>query len=229
MRHAWLLLAVAACGAQPNTAVKYGEQVFHDARFAQSGFNKFSCATCHATRASDSAMYSGYSMAGVTRRPTYWGGYEPRLIDAVSFCYVFFMRGPGDLDPDEPRSKSLYEYLDSLKTDADAPALPLSVVKDIADVPRGESKRGEAVYQSACQSCHGAIHSGSGRISDFASILPEVKNDYGQTFPGVEPSLVFIEKVRHGQFFGVGGNMPLFSKETLSDEDLGALLAYLGV
>jgi thiosulfate dehydrogenase len=35
--------------------------------------------------------------------------------------------------------------------------------------------------------------------------------------------------VRHGQFFGVGGNMPLFTREALSDSDLGAIVAYLGL
>ena len=36
-----------------------------------------------------------------------------------------------------------------------------------------------------------------------------------------------IEKVRHGKFFSVGGNMPLFSLEALSDAQLGDVLAYL--
>jgi thiosulfate dehydrogenase len=54
-----------------------------------------------------------------------------------------------------------------------------------------------------------------------------VTADYPNQFPGVEPSLVVIEKVRHGRFFNIGGDMPLFSQEALSDEDLGALLAYL--
>ena len=57
--------------------------------------------------------------------------------------------------------------------------------------------------------------------------LPGVTADYPEDFPGVEPSLVVIEKVRHGRFFDIGGEMPLFSQEALSDEDLGALLAYL--
>ena len=59
--------------------------------------------------------------------------------------------------------------------------------------------------------------------------MPEVFNDYDLLFPGVPKQLVVIEKVRHGQFFGVGGNMPLYSLEALSDEDLGALLAFLGL
>jgi thiosulfate dehydrogenase len=56
-----------------------------------------------------------------------------------------------------------------------------------------------------------------------------VANEYGELFPGVPRQLVVIEKVRHGQFFGVGGSMPPYSQEALPDTDLGALLAFLGL
>ena len=85
------------------------------------------------------------------------------------------------------------------------------------------------VYTAACQDCHGAAHTGQGRLTPLAPILPEVSQEYGELFPGVSPGLVFIEKVRHGRFFGVGGNMPPYSQEALSDQDLGALLAFLGL
>ena len=55
----------------------------------------------------------------------------------------------------------------------------------------------------------------------------EITETYPEDFPGVDPSLVVIEKVRHGRFFNIGGEMPLFSEEALSDDDLGALLSYL--
>lgn len=46
---------------------------------------------------------------------------------------------------------------------------------------------------------------------------------------GYETGVVVVEKVRHGVFFNIGGTMPPSSLEVLSDEDLGALLAYLGI
>ncbi|MBX5484795.1 MAG: cytochrome C oxidase Cbb3, partial [Myxococcaceae bacterium] len=58
---------------------------------------------------------------------------------------------------------------------------------------------------------------------------PEITETYPTTFPGVNPRLVIIEKIRHGQFFGVGGNMPLYGREMLSDEQVADLLAYLGL
>jgi len=208
------------------SAERYGEQLFHDPAFSGSRVNAWSCATCHATSASDTRLLSGHPLGGATERPSYWGGKSERLIDAASFCYVYFMRGAKPLEPAEPRSRALYEYLASLKGSTEAQ--PLTFVPNLPDdVPRGDKARGEQVYASACRDCHGDIHTGRGRNSELANILPEVKEEYAEVFPGIPPAKVFVEKVRHGQFFAVGGNMPLFAVERLSDEDLGALLAYL--
>jgi thiosulfate dehydrogenase len=226
VKPALLALVLTGCGAVP--AASYGEQLFNDPQFAGSQFNVWSCATCHATRADDQRILSGASLVNAVNRPSYFGGRQPRLIDAASFCYVYFMRGPGPLQPCEPRSKALYAYLDSLSAAAAAPAVPMTMVLTTEDVPRGDSTRGEAVYRAACQSCHGAKSTGQGQNSKLASLLPNVADEYPQVFPGIAPGLVFIEKVRHGQFFEVGGNMPFFSKEAISDADLGALLSYLG-
>jgi thiosulfate dehydrogenase len=217
-----LLLSPSACTP---SAQAYGQQLFTDAQFSGSKFDTWSCATCHATRDDDTRMLSGHPLAGAAQRPSYWGGNELRFIDAASFCYVYFMRGAKAFDPAEPRSRALYEYLASLKGASDAK--PYTVVANLMDVPRGDATRGAQVYTSACKDCHGELHTGKGQNTPLASILPDVKNDYAMLFPGVAPSLVFIEKVRHGQFFGVGGNMPPFGLERLSDEDLGALLNYL--
>lgn len=226
MRLCVLALVLSACGPVP--AASYGEQLFGDPQFAGSQFNVWSCSTCHANRADDARILSGASLVNAANRPSYFGGKAPRLIDAASFCYVYFMRGAGALQPDEPRSRALYEYLDSLSSTAAAPAVPMTLVLATEDVARGDTTRGEAVYRAACQTCHGAKSSGQGQNSKLASLLPNVAADYPQVFPGIAPGLVFIEKVRHGQFFKVGGNMPFFSKESLSDADLGALLSYLG-
>ncbi|MCP3140025.1 c-type cytochrome [Pyxidicoccus xibeiensis] len=226
-----LALLAAGCDGKdaPVTAAEYGERLFNDARLSESGFNAFSCATCHATTPTAPAgrLDSGYTLHDSAFRKSWWGGYETRLLDAVNFCYVNFMRGVAPLPEDSPQSRALYEYLVSISPNRDARPLPFTVVKDAAEVPRGNVARGGEVYRAACQGCHGEPHTGAGRLTELASILPEVTADYGETFPGVPPSLVVIEKVRHGQFFGVGGNMPPYSLEALSDADLGALLAFL--
>ncbi|PTL83283.1 c-type cytochrome [Vitiosangium sp. GDMCC 1.1324] len=220
------VLLVVGCG--PTPAAEYGEELFGDSKLSESQYNTFSCATCHSTAATppQGKVYAGLSLHNVASRPHWWGGYETNLLDAVNFCYTAFMRGVTPLTPDDPKSRALYEYLVSISPDAQAPAQPFTLVKDITDVPRGSAEWGADVYRAACQDCHGEAHTGKGRPSKLAPILPEVAADYGVAFPGVAPGLVFIEKVRHGRFFGVGGNMPLYAREALSDKDLGALLAY---
>ncbi|HEX8441103.1 c-type cytochrome [Archangium sp.] len=231
MRGLWLGAVLLAVGCGPTPAVEYGEELFRDPKLSESQYNTFSCATCHATTATPEPgkVYAGHSLYNAASRPSWWGGYETRLLDAVNFCYTAFMRGVTPLAPEDPKSRALYEYLASISPDTDVPAQPFTIVKDITDVPRGTAEWGAAVYTSACLDCHGEAHTGKGRKTELAPVLPEVANAYGELFPGTSPGLVFIEKVRHGRFFGVGGNMPPYSREALSDKDLGALLAYLGL
>jgi thiosulfate dehydrogenase len=224
-------LAAGCGGDEPVPAAEYGERLFNDSRLSESGFNSFSCATCHAVTPTPPAgrLDSGYSLYDSAFRKSWWGGYETRLLDAANFCYVSFMRGVQPLPPDSPQSRALYEYLVSISPNRDAQPLPFTVVKDVTEVARGDAGRGAEVYRAACQSCHGEPHTGAGRLTDQASVLPEVTADYAALFPNVPPSLVVIEKIRHGPFFGVGGTMPPYSREALSDEDLGALLTFLGL
>ncbi|WP_338276974.1 c-type cytochrome [Corallococcus caeni] len=231
MRWGWMLgLLLAGCGGA-TPAAEYGEELFQDARLSDSQFNSFSCATCHATSATPEPdrMLAGYPLENVAFRRTWWGGYETDLLGAVNFCYLSFMRGVSPLTREDPKARALYEYLMRISPDTDAPALPFTVVKDIQDVPPGDAGRGGAVYRAACQTCHGATHTGEGRLTSFASVLPEVTDDYDSLFPGTPRRLVVIEKLRHGSFFAVGGTMPLYSREALSDEDLSAVLAFLGL
>ncbi len=220
------LLCVTACTPTPE---QYGEQLFFDPAFSASEVNTWSCATCHATTPDDKRTLSGGSLLEAAARPNYWGGNSLRMIDAASFCYVNFMRGVRTFEEDATCERALYSFLASKTKSTNAPAVPFTIVRQVADVPRGDSARGAQVYKAACQDCHGEVSTGAGRNTQRASILPNVKSEYAVIFPGIPPSLVFVEKIRHGQFLGVGGNMPLFSKETISDADLGALLSYLGL
>jgi thiosulfate dehydrogenase len=223
------LLLLVGCEKQPVKAVEFGRTLFFEPRLSDSSFNSFSCATCHSTTPDSDAsrLFSGYSLHNVASRPSWWGGYELDLLDAVNVCFVYFMRGDPALTADDPKSKSLYEFLRSISPDAVAPALPLTIVKNVLAVPDGDRARGEQVYRSACQQCHGDAQSGSGKLTELAPTLSDELASYPSRFPNVSPRLVVTEKVRHGQFFGIGGNMPPYSQEALSDEDLGALLTFL--
>ena len=131
-----------------------------------------------------------------------------------------------EIDPESDDYHALYEYLLEISPQPTDP-YAFTVVENAADVERGDAGRGEAIYDRACQDCHGEAFTADGSILRKEVNLPRVTETYGTEFPDVDPSLVVIEKVRHGRFFGIGGEMPLFSLEAMSDEELGDLLAYL--
>jgi thiosulfate dehydrogenase len=224
-----LLLTAAACGGDISGAER-GAELFESSDLSPSDLNVFSCATCHATDAVGSGPTDGspgYRLIGVAARSRYWGDDYSTMVDAVDACLVFFMKAEPVVAEDDD-FHALYEYLLSITPDgsSDQP-FPFTVVENVEDVPRGDAGRGEEVYQRACQRCHGDAFSADGSILREKVNLPGVTEGYAADFPGVEPSLVVIEKVRHGRFFDIGGEMPLFSQEAMSDDDLGALLAFL--
>jgi thiosulfate dehydrogenase len=222
------LVVLAACGGEISGAER-GAELFESTSLSPSEDNRFACATCHSPEAGarPSDGDPGYRLHGAINRPSYWGGDYDRLEDAVDACLRLFMRG-AQLDPEAEDFHALYEYLLEISPpEAPAEPFPLTIVENVVDVERGDAGRGAEVYDASCRVCHGAAFSGDGSILEGQYDLPAVTAGYDSMFPGVDPSLVVIEKVRHGRFFEIGVDMPLFTLEAMSDEDLGALLAYL--
>jgi thiosulfate dehydrogenase len=229
-RAALVALLVAACGGDPVPAVEFGAQIFGDSRLAENPDNAYSCATCHANTAEPdpARIYPGYTLYDSAFRASWWGGFEVEYLRAVNFCYVNFMQAAEPLTPDEPRAMALYEYLASISPGRPSPAMPLTFTKYVFSLPPGDPVRGEEVYAGACVSCHGAIGTGEGRLASSVPRLPDAIDKAATKFPDVPPATLVVEKVRHGQFWGVGGTSPPFSLQAMSNEDLGALIAFLG-
>ncbi|WP_373048678.1 c-type cytochrome [Vulgatibacter sp.] len=227
-----LSLVVSACGSEAETtpAAEHGAALAASPSLSGSSFNTLACTSCHAVAPGDERILAGYPLAGAAARPSWWGGKILDLREAVDFCLVYFMKGD-PLDPASEEGRALYDYLLSIDRDGPTEALPLTVVQRIEEAPpRGDAARGAEVHRLACGGCHGEPSTGAGRLVAAAPILPDqAREEALEAFPEFEPALVFTEKVRHGQFFGVGGNMPLYSLEALSDEDLGALLSFYGL
>jgi thiosulfate dehydrogenase len=226
-------LVTVACTTE-KTGAEYGEELFQtpDA-LSDSSMNPFSCADCHRTTAApdadDDRIVPGAPLYGTVARERWWGGQALSLIDAVDTCIVYFMRGQ-ELDATSDKGKALYEYLKSISPDGSpSDILPMTVVENVVAIPLGDATRGADLYRRACQYCHGEAHTGEGNILVRKVILPEVANDYDTLFPGVAHGLVATEVVRHGRFFDVGGTMPFFTTELLTDEQLGDILAFLGL
>lgn len=226
--------AIAACTGSTKTverpAVERGEALFGDPDFSPASANYFGCNDCH-SRTTDEGerIFPGYPLQNSANRASWWGGYAVQYLDAVDFCYRKFQRAPASLTAGEPKGDALYEYLASISPQATSPAQPLTITRNITLLSGGDAAAGEALWDAACRHCHGSP-SGSGRIhSSVTAIDDDLFADYDTLFPGVDHRVIVAEKVRHGSFFGVGGVMPFFAEERLTDEELASILAYLGL
>jgi thiosulfate dehydrogenase len=217
-------MLVAGCGSRP--ALDYGRALFSDTSVSSAASNPFKCSTCHEVTAVPTKSLPGYVLHDSSVREAWWGGTVTTLLDATNQCVQEFMRGNA-LAADDEKGRALFVYLASLSPDATAPTQPLTVVQNIVDVPSGDATRGKLWWDQGCGNCHGAPHTGAGRLSDVVSLVPDDSLQAHGTDPKTGARPVVIEKVRHGKFFNVGGNMPLFSTEALSDGQLGDILAYL--
>jgi thiosulfate dehydrogenase len=225
-----LLAPLLACDGGPQSAAERGRELFADPELSPSQFNAFSCATCHrVVPDGDTPPRIAVTLYDSAFRASWWGGFEPRLIDAVNACYVMFMRGGQGLDEADERGRALYEYLVSISPGGPLPMRPMTVVENVTTVPRGDPARGGALYDAVCRPCHGDPHTGYEKLGHVTAIIPESSIAFAEQQMVGDVGLVVTEKVRHGQSFGIGGSMPAFTREALGDEDLGAILAYLGI
>jgi thiosulfate dehydrogenase len=219
------------------SAVDQGHELFDSKALSQSHLNDYTCATCHDTVASDPpSKKTGSALAGVTLRPTFWGAQVADLLGAVNACRANFMGDTQPLSPNDEPARSLYAYLTSLEPGNSAP-VPFTIVSTIDALPRAETPEaiqnaadhGQLLYARACASCHGSMHEGTGRLSTRLPVLPEQTIAEHAEYSKRIQRLIFTEKIRHGLFLGYGGNMPPFSSELLSDDEVSDLLEAFGV
>lgn len=232
----WAILigtaATLSCSAPADSTdgVARGEALFRSRALSTSRINLYTCATCHdATVEASEQVKTGAVLAGATLRPSFWGGQSNDLLHAVDECRSNFMGASEPLRADEPNAVALYQYLASLELGSPQP-VAFTTVRIIDDaLERGDAANGALLYDRACGYCHGAISTAAGRLGERVPRLPA---DGITEHEGYTPRLlrlVFIEKVRHGKFFGYGGDMPPFSLEVLSDAELSDILEALGL
>lgn len=225
----WLpLVLVLGCGGtQTVPAATLGQRRFSDPALSTSPFNAVSCSTCHQVAKAPVARNDpGYNLYDVVHRGAWWGGFEATLLSAMNYCLTEFMGGAA-LSVDDERARELYEYLAQNSPDNPSPALSLTVVKNVTPLTNltGDAARGKQIFDQSCRRCHGDPRTGNGRISTKVSIIP---TDTLNAFP-TNARAVTVEKVRHGRFFNIGGIMPLYSAEVISDQEIADILAYLGL
>jgi thiosulfate dehydrogenase len=153
---------------------------------------------------------------------------ESDLLAAVDDCRRLFMNDRDALSRDDLAARDLYAYLTSLEPGDPAP-VAFSVPTSIANIARGDAGRGDALFARACGRCHGELHTGRGRLGSNVPGLPEDAVASHADYDLDTVRLIFIEKTRHGGFFGYSGVMPPFSEQVLSDEQLADILEALGI
>lgn len=229
-------LALVACSTSSTppaivhlSAAEHGRALFSDPTASSSPLNNVACASCHrvADDASDVRLLPGGALAGASGRASYWAGQEIELLRAVNDCRTYFMQARDAWTADDEEAKALWAYLSSLP--GDAKPIPFTIVRSVVDLPAGDPNVGGDVYARACKSCHGAVHTGEGALASQAPRIPDQVSAQHLQYSRTDQRVIFIEKIRHGGFLGYGGFMPPFSIETLTDVQIGALLAYLGL
>lgn len=230
-------LVAASCGPQPGA--ERGAELFGDPRLSPSPSNRVACSTCHAVTPDGDAPQPrfdpGFTLYRAYARPRLFCDGFDTLLDAVNLCLTEFMRAE-PLKPDDTNGLALLAYLRTLGAgapgsgDVSEPARSCALVKDIdarylASIPLGDAGRGAVVFERGCRRCHGEARSGEGRLSPAVPIVPD---DTVREHGAMARAFV-VEKVRHGKFFGIGGTMPPYAPEVLSDAALGDLLSFLGL
>ena len=228
-----LALLGASLACSPQSLEEQGAALAaSETALSPSRGNVYACLTCHAEGAREASehLLPGAPLAGATSRTSFWGGQQNDLLASINACRAAFMGAPTPLEADGAEAQALYAYLLSLEPGDPGP-IPFTVQRTITDLPRGSAEPGQELYTAACGSCHGAMHTGEGRLSDHVPILPEdsVAEHLALGYSQRLIRLVFIEKARHGPFLGYGGDMPPLSLEVLNDEGLGDILEALGV
>jgi thiosulfate dehydrogenase len=222
-------LALSGCPeaetiTEHRTAIEEGAELFGNASLSDGPNNRVACSTCHG----DEPGLTGGSLAGVTKRTSFWGGQENSLLRSINACRYYFMLAQEQWTGEEDEAIYIYAYLESL--DGDGESQPFSIAP-VVDPGAGDEDRGRESYQLYCQSCHGEKSTGATRLVPSAPVLPDetLSAHPDPDYDDAERRLVFVEKTRHGGFLGYGGVMPPFSAELLSDEDLADILTYLKV
>jgi thiosulfate dehydrogenase len=219
-------LLAAACGDAGDAS-----DPLDDPGISRSRFNAFRCLTCHETGPAGTRIVPGARLDGALARRSFWGGALTDPFEATDACFTRFLRGDS-LAREPVASARILRRLGALSASPDAitEPVPFTVVRDTRPPGEGSAERGRDLYDRACAYCHGAAHTGEGRVGRTTSILPEDteqlhRRDNGYTLETLRH--LFVHKVRLGSFEGFSGAMPPFSREVLSDAALDDIVAYL--
>ncbi len=207
-------------------SVAEGEIVYSTPDPGMDGIWAFSCSTCHDSVpvAQRTTRRPGHTLHDAVRRPTFKNGRVADFLGAANVCRVDWMLASRWTDDSED-FLDLVSYLHSL-----SPVEPVSTytwelsVPSVTGPSNGDAVIGCGVFHDSCSRCHG--ENGAGTDAGPALFFPEL----GEVL--YTPDFV-REKVRLSGPTGtvyddlIGGQMPFWTQEQLSDVELEQVVAYL--
>lgn len=194
-----LMLVTSSAGAQEEDLPFDGDVEQGALLYAQF------CAQCHAANGLGAEVGDTGRMA-----PPLAGE------DGVSVAYVDLVMRTGRMPPagENPFDNAPREVV---FTDEERQAIVAYTAEafdlpgQIPDPPEGDASRGQQVFATNCAACHGSL--GAGGVAGGGAITPPVQR-YG--------AVGLAEAIRVGPF-----EMPAFDENQISDEEIGAIAAFM--
>ena len=195
--------------------------------------SRFACADCHALAEDgnnlDDLGYRrpGHPIGDAARRPHFKNTQLTAFVDAANSCLDEWMGTTIVWNNNSEDYQALKAYLTSNDTGT-GEAQPLTYTIKAADTPaeQGEVEAGRLAFNKTCAICHG-------ENADFANNPRGIDIRYISNSPG--DAAAVARKVRRSgrttsQVYDdlVGGIMPFWSAERLSDQELADITVFLG-
>ncbi len=198
----------------------------------QATGNTFACVHCHALTepATDGFDRPGHLIGDALRRPSYKNGLLPNFLDAANTCLNVWMTVPTPWTEETEEFIALRDFLENQDTGEGtastipfAKSEPITFATDNSDVT-GDPTAGQEKFNSSCAICHGENALGTERA-------PQLAGRYN--FNG--SANLIARKVRlsgptdHSIYQGesVGGVMPFWAEDRISDNELEDVIAFV--
>lgn len=192
----------------------------------QSSGNQFSCSNCHAVSEDtdgfstvDNLHRPAHPLFNVINRDSYQNGNSNVLFDAVNICLQDWMSADSWAESSQQWLDLEAYFQQESNTDA-VSDITATQIAPISDFSNGDIVTGQTLFNQTCATCHAENALGSTIAGDLTVLnlgperVAEKVRTSGSTTSSIFPGLT-------------GGNMPFWSQERLSDENLAHIAVYV--
>lgn len=205
----WLVVAAAVAGAWLLWSPQAGAQTGPSVEVVQQGQEIFAsqCATCHGFQGQGGDIPETDELAP----PLVGEGAEGVTLAYADLVMRTGRMPPPENDPFDNRHREV-KLSDEQRAAVNSFLVEeLGMRGEIPAVGEGSAAQGQRVFATNCAQCHGST--GAGGVAGAGAWTPQVNN---------LDATAIAEAVRVGPF-----EMPAFSEEQISDEEIGDVVAFL--